>query len=1436
MTHELDLARQIESFQALLSEIQREAIANLSAPPSRLSAAIMAAEVVLEELQVVVEAMRQQNEALLDAHHHLANERQRYQNLFDFAPDAYLMTDAWGNIEAINGAAATRLLNVPADYTVGKPLTVYIAEADHAAFFEQLNRLRSPLPGPVLPPVAAFDPTVSSLEQGQEFLIVPYKRSPLPMALSMAAERDRQGRVLHLYWLLRDISDRQRLELALQTSEARLSYILDSANAAIASFRLLRDKTWQYDYFSAGCEQVFGYTPAEFMADPGLLLSQVEDDLDALLIPFMEDIMAGGAPTVEYRFRHKDGSLRWIASTHTAQPLGEGGWQITAINQDVTDRKQLELALQASEAKLSGILNSAIAAISSFRVYANGDFEYEYWSAGCEQLFGYSLDHYDDKQFWLAQVHPVDREQTLMPLFEVFYAEHKATVEYRFRCQDGSLHWFSSSYNSRKIADDCWFVTTVNHDITDRKRAEADLQASERKLRAAFNGTFAFMGLLTPEGILLDANRAALAAIAVDLDAVVGQPFWQTPWWAHFPEQQRQLQVLVRRAANGETIQLETQHVWADGTQAWLDFSLKPIVDEAGQVVMLMPEGRDITERKQATLTLQRQIQQEYLLNDINEDIRQSLDLEAVLARAVERSRAVLESDRVIVFRLMDNGEGKVIAESVGNGFVSILGSVIPGPCFGDRYAEAYRQGQVGGIDDLEQADLAPCHANLLLQFQVRANLVVPILHSESAPETVPSETDPSHGHSNQNNQLWGLLIAHQCAAPRQWQPAEIALLKRIANQTSVAIQQSGLYGQVLQELQERERIQQVLQASEARFRALNATAPIGIVQIDADGHCVYTNARWQRVSGLSPEASLGKGWLQVVHPDDQPDLALAWKEYLAGRRQHLPQFRLLTPTGNLRWVKVALAPLRTATGDINGYVGTVEDITQRKEAERQLRQQAALLDIASDAIFVRDLDHRLLYWNRGAERLYGWSAAEALDCPVHDLLRGDLPQWNAIMQTLYAKGEWRGELQNVTKTGQVVTVSARWTLVPDEAGQPRFILSVETDITKKKALEAQFYQAQRLESLGRLSSGIAHDLNNVFTPILTMAQLLRCTQTGLSGNAQEQLRLLEDSAKRGISMVQQILSITRPSSGGRTEVDLLPLLQDLSSMLEQSLPRQITLRQVGFEPGTVLPRVSVDPTHLHQVLMNLCVNARDAMAEGGTLTITAEPVAIDAATVAINLDAQVGQYLRLTVADTGTGIDPAVRDRIFDPFFTTKDQGQGTGLGLAIVLGIVKSCGGFVQVESQIGQGTQMQVYLPALSTAQSDRPQALRSAETFPQPGQGDVILLVDDDDAVRQAVRSLLLNHNYRPLIASNGLEALTLYAQHRPTLVVLDIMMSGMDGLTLIQHLMASQPDVMIVATSGLATYQSAALAAGARVFLPKPYDFRDLLKTLADLLR
>ncbi len=703
-------------------------------------------------------------------------------------------------------------------------------------------------------------------------------------------------------------------------------------------------------------------------------------------------------------------------------------------------------------------------------------------------------------------------------------------------------------------------------------------------------------------------------------------------------------------------------------------------VNEQGEPVRLSGINLDISDRKQAELALQKQIQQEYLLNDIAQEIRQSLQLNEVLSSTVERVRAFLGVDRVIIFRFRPNWQGDVITEAMGSEWTSILSTTIFDPCFRDHYIEPYRQGRVATMSNIDAAELEPCYVELLQQFQVKANLVVPIL---------------------QNDHLWGLLIAHHCTAPRQWQSTEVGAVQRLATQVGIAIQQSELYQQLELELDE------------------------------------------------------------------------------------------------------------------------------RKQAEQKIREQAALLDIATDAIWVHDLDHHLLYWNQGAQRLYGWTAGEALGQKANELLLVDAAEIAEIMQTVLEQGKWQGEIQNVTKTGKSVIVEGRWTLVRDEAGQPKSILTVDTDITAKKSLEAQFYQAQRLESLGTLTSGIAHDLNNALTPIISIAQLLRMQPSGMGVRSQEMLQVLENSARRAANMVRQILTFTRGMGGERSPVDVALLLQEVVTVAQQTLPKFITIQ--ATVPAQGVKQVSADATQLHQVLMNLCINARDAMPQGGNLTFSVENFTANEIFAQMNLDAHVGQYVLITVADTGTGIAPEVRDRIFEPFFTTKTPGQGTGLGLSTAMGIVRSYGGFIQVASEVSKGTQFKVYLPAIETESVSN----LSEATLPQ-GQGELILVVDDEDYILQSTRAILEMHHYQVLTAKNGAEAIAIYTQHLQDIavVLVDMMMPDMDGVTVIRVLQEMNPQTRAIAISGLPPqYQQRLEALGIKTLLNKPYTTENLLNSI-----
>ena len=634
-------------------------------------------------------------------------------------------------------------------------------------------------------------------------------------------------------------------------------------------------------------------------------------------------------------------------------------------------------------------------------------------------------------------------------------------------------------------------------------------------------------------------------------------------------------------------------------------------------------------------------------------------------------------------------------------------------------------------------------------------------------------------------------------------------------------------------DVSDRKQAEARLQEITQRLTLATDSANIGVWDLDvATGRLIW-DACMYRVYGLEQASTdeVYDTWSSSVHPEDWPRVNAAFQAAIAGEKDLHTEFRVLWPDGSVRFIEAHALVSRDANGKAQHAIGVNWDITERKLAEQKIGEQAALLDITSDAIAVRDLEQRIVYWNQGAHRLYGWHETEAIGRIANELLQSDRATIDTIVQQVLTQGQWQGEIQKTTKTGEQVIVEGRWTLARDEAGQPKFILSVDTDITEKKQLETQFYLAQRLDSLGRLAGGIAHDLNNVLTPILSMAQLLRLTQPTLDHQGKKQLKLVEESAKRGASMVKQILTFTRGSSGEEIPINLAPLLREVANIAQQSFPKSIIInRQIPDDQDSnqCLSTVSADPTHLHQVFMNLCINARDAMSEGGVLTLSAKNEYIQKVTTEMHWGAEAGSYVVVTVADTGTGINFKVRDRIFEPFFTTKETGKGTGLGLSTVLGIVKNSGGFLDVLSEEGQGTQVKVYLPTIARAPLDVPKVDTQFD-----GQGKLVLIVDDDDAVRQSTRSLLESHAYQTIVTQDGIEAIAQYL-HRQTeisLVILDVMMPNMGGIPLIQQLKTINPDVKIVAISGLATNRELALNAGASAFLAKPYSFEKLLKEL-----
>jgi two-component system, cell cycle sensor histidine kinase and response regulator CckA len=506
----------------------------------------------------------------------------------------------------------------------------------------------------------------------------------------------------------------------------------------------------------------------------------------------------------------------------------------------------------------------------------------------------------------------------------------------------------------------------------------------------------------------------------------------------------------------------------------------------------------------------------------------------------------------------------------------------------------------------------------------------------------------------------------------------------------------------------------------------------------------------------------------------------------------------------------------------------------QIEELHHLCCKQSILLDLVTDAIVLWSIEGEVKYWNRSAERMYGWLAVEAIGQQIgNSLCRHHDPLYQMAMEQTLERGEWSGELQLLNRDGKNVTVASHWYAIVATPGTPRAILTIDSDITEHKLLERQFLRAQRLENLGTLASGIAHDLNNILTPIVAITELLPLRLKNLDDRTQKLLTTLAENSKRGRELVAQILTFARGGDGEHTILQPRHLLAEVMQIARQTFPRSIEI-SLQIE-STNLWTLSADANQLHQVLINLCVNARDAMPEGGNMTIMAENIILSDRYSKLHFNAHRGAYVAIMVADTGVGIQPELLDRIFEPFFTTKAIGKGTGLGLSTVRTIVHNHQGFVDVSSQVGKGSQFRFYLPAIEHMEPECKHSVLPALT----GNGELILIVDDEPSIREILGTTIESYEYQSITAKDSQQAIDLYAQHHQEIqiILLDYMMPGGNPRHTIAQLHSIDPNVRIIIMSGLSAHEIASHNQGesSQVFLAKPFSTQDLLHALKAVL-
>jgi len=616
---------------------------------------------------------------------------------------------------------------------------------------------------------------------------------------------------------------------------------------------------------------------------------------------------------------------------------------------------------------------------------------------------------------------------------------------------------------------------------------------------------------------------------------------------------------------------------------------------------------------------------------------------------------------------------------------------------------------------------------------------------------------------------------------------------------------------------------------------AIVESAEDAILSKDLDGTILTWNASAERIYGYSPAEAIGSPISMLLPPDRPNEVTEIIDRLRAGEHLELFETKRVRKDGGVIDVSLTVSPLLDAHGSLVGAATIARDITARKESEAQLLRYAAIIEASEDAIVSRTLDGVITTWNGGAERLFGYTADEMIGRRIDDV-SGSSPfdrreDLNDVREKLReGLHPLPFETQMQRKDGSLVEVSAVASPIADSSGRVIGAAGVIRDMTDQRRLEAQLNQSQKLEAIGSLASGVAHDFNNVLMIIRGTCDLVLrdLTDEGL----RDRVGQIDLAAEHAAQLTRQLLAFSRQQVLQPEPTDLNAVVETTLELVERVISEQIDLKR---RFGVGLPAVHVDRGQIQQVILNLCINARDAMPRGGTISIRTSSVALDELYASAHLDVTPGPYVLLEITDTGVGMSAEVSSRIFEPFFTTKND--GTGLGLATVHGIVRQSGGHLWVYSEVGLGTTFKVYLPVDASPASTASPVVPAEDAV---GGGETILVVEDNNLLRPIIAEMLEPYGYTVLLAADGVEALAVAAQHPGSvdLLLTDVVMPRLNGRELSERLLEKNPDTKVLFSSGYPadTVIQSGIAEARVSFIQKPYVAGDLLAKIRAVLR
>ena len=1165
---------------------------------------------------------------------------------------------------------------------------------------------------------------------------------------------------------------RQTAELA--QSESRLRLALEAGGVATFDWHVPGGKvSW-----SSRHEAHWGLAPGQVGATFAELFDCLHPD-DALKVQSeLQRCMAEHAPYQgEFRVIWPDGSLHWLAVrgqySYNTQGLAE--WLYGVVG-EITERKAAEELLSLSHDRFRLVARATNDVVWDWNLSTNAC----WWNENYQSVFGYlPAETGANMDFWEKRVHPDDLDSTVRGRKELIARGESAwTAEYRFRRQDGTYaDVLDRGYVMRDGRGRPARMIGASKDVSAGKLAEANAHiVTQRLISATEAGSIGIWDW--------DLEKDSWYASSTYFTMLGYEPeegnLDRAVWLERLhPDDREAVGSHIRAVlADSTTVyQYEARMRHADGTYRWVRVVGRVLeIDRRGRSKHLLGVRMDITERKNAERRVEQLNRVYAVLSDINQTIVREKDPRRMLAAACRISSE--KGQFALAWIGLFDGQGELqIAAHAGAGpeIVCLVRDWFGRGGGSSRLSltdMALSTGRVAVYNDVATQPEAELWREAALARGYRAVATVPL--------TLASRV---------------IGTFNLCASePGLFDADEVRLLEELATDIAFALQ-------INEQETERLRVEQALFESEQRFRQLaESIQEVFWMTEAATGKILYLSPAYEAIWGRSCTSAYESpgAWLEAIHMEDRPRVAAA---RLASPASYDEEFRVVRPDGSVRWVRDRAFPVQGA-GDLGSRIaGVAEDVTAQHSAQSELRRREeefrTLFENISDMVTVLDARGVIVYQSPSVERVLGYSALEMLGHNAREFahpedvatataalqagLRSSVAPLPVECRCRHRDGTWR-YLQAIGRP------------MPRTSGVGRVVIN-SRDVTQQHLLEDQLRQSQKMEAIGQLAGGVAHDFNNILTVIQGYATLLMMGKD-LSldqADAAEQIVLASEQAA---NLTRQLLAFGRRQVLQPRTLDLNETVRGLAKMLLRLVPENVLVK---LELLALPLHTRADEGMLDQVLMNLVVNARDAMPGGGQILIQTLFRDVSDADARTLPEAKPGRYACLRVSDTGGGIPEEYRSRIFEPFFTTKDPGKGTGLGLATVFGIVKQHSGFLTVDTAPERGSSFDVCLPAVAAEKPPERAVARVAD-----GGSEIILLVEDEHAVRRMTRAVLERAGYQVFEAENGVEALRIWQQHRQRiqLVLTDIVMpGGLSGLELVAQLHESDPQLRVIFSSG-----------------------------------